>query len=76
MPRPLGAASSSTSQLALPEDACGQVYATGGYGQSDQHLDRTSLDADMVFSDGYVRQMAEVTGDVDRGYAARLTIPA
>ena len=32
-----------TSQIALPEDACGAVYATGGYEASAQNLARTSL---------------------------------
>jgi protocatechuate 3,4-dioxygenase beta subunit len=42
-----------TSQMALPEAACRQVYATDGYGQSLQHMAQTSLATDMVFSDGY-----------------------
>jgi hypothetical protein len=29
------------------------VYATDGYGQSLQHMAQTSLETDMVFSDGY-----------------------
>jgi protocatechuate 3,4-dioxygenase beta subunit len=36
-----------TSQLAFPEDACRQVYATDGYGQSVQNLAQTSLETDM-----------------------------
>jgi protocatechuate 3,4-dioxygenase beta subunit len=42
-----------TSQMALPEAACRQVYATEGYSQSLQNLSQTSLATDMVFSDGY-----------------------
>ena len=34
-----------TSQLALPEDACAEVYATAGYEQSVSNLAGTSLDA-------------------------------
>lgn len=62
-----------TSQLALPAEVCDQVYATDGYAQSAQNMDRTSLDSDMVFSDGHSQQLAAVTGGVDEGYVARLT---
>jgi protocatechuate 3,4-dioxygenase beta subunit len=64
-----------TSQLALPEDACKQVYASEGYGQSLQNLARTSLATDMVFSDGYSLQLAKVTGNVTDGMTARLNVP-
>jgi len=37
-----------TSQLALPEDACKEVYATGGYGASVRNLAQTSLARDSV----------------------------
>jgi protocatechuate 3,4-dioxygenase beta subunit len=62
-----------TSQLALPQDACEQAYATDGYEQSVQNLAGTSLDSDMVFSDGTDSQLATVTGDVDGGMTAALT---
>jgi protocatechuate 3,4-dioxygenase beta subunit len=64
-----------TSQLAFPEDACRQVYATDGYGQSVQNLAQTSLESDMVFSDGYSLQLAKVTGDVRDGMTATLNVP-
>ena len=60
-----------TSQLAFPEAPCRQVYATDGYTQSLQNLSQTSLDTDMVFSDGYSLQLAKVTGDVTNGYTPR-----
>jgi protocatechuate 3,4-dioxygenase beta subunit len=63
-----------TSQLAFPEDVCEQVYTTAdGYTQSESNMERTSLDGDMVFSDGYDDQLATVTGSVDDGYVAELT---
>ena len=34
------------------------MYATAGYEQSVQNLAGTSLDSDMVFSDGYKSQLA------------------
>lgn len=64
-----------TSQLALPEDVSSQVYATEGYEQSVRNLQQTSLDSDMVFSDGYSLQLAAVSGDVTSGYTATLNVP-
>lgn len=63
-----------TSQLAFPEDVCETVYATGGYDESVRNLADTSLDTDMVFSDGHESQLATVAGDVSSGYAAALTV--
>ncbi len=65
----------TTSQLALPEDACKLVYATDGYGQSVTNLAQTSLDSDNVFSDGSAQQLAKVAGDVTAGFTAELTVP-
>jgi protocatechuate 3,4-dioxygenase beta subunit len=65
----------ATSQLALPEAVCKTVYATDGYGTSVTNLARTSLTTDNVFSDGWTNQLATVTGSVDAGYVANLTVP-
>lgn len=57
-----------TSQLALPEDLCGEVYAdTVGYESSVSNLSRTSLATDMVFSDGVDLQLPTVSGSPDGG---------
>lgn len=64
-----------TSQLALPEDVCNDVFATDGYEQSVSNLAQISLDSDGIFSDGYSLQMASVTGSVDDGYTVSLNIP-
>jgi len=64
-----------TSQLALPQDACDDVYATDGYEQSVSNLAGVSLDSDGIFSDGYSLQMATVTGSVSDGYTVSLNIP-
>jgi protocatechuate 3,4-dioxygenase beta subunit len=64
-----------TTQLALPEAACRQVYATEGYGQSVRNLEQTLLAGDMVFSDGWSLQLATVTGSVAEGLTARLDVP-
>ncbi|NNM44725.1 intradiol ring-cleavage dioxygenase [Knoellia koreensis] len=64
-----------TSQIALPEAVCKQVYATSGYEQSVTNLAQTSLTRDMVFGDdGGIHQLATVTGDATSGYVANLTI--
>ncbi|MCR1782324.1 3,4-dioxygenase subunit beta [Nocardioides carbamazepini] len=64
-----------TSQLALPEDVCDDVYATEGYEQSVTNLSQLSLDTDGIFSDGYSLQLAKVTGSVDEGYTVTLNVP-
>ena len=65
-----------TSQLAVPEDACRQVYGVAdGYDASADNLDRVSLGSDMVFNDGYSLQLATVTGAVDEGYTFSLNVP-
>jgi protocatechuate 3,4-dioxygenase beta subunit len=63
-----------TSQIALPDDACKQVYATGGYEQSVQSLAQTSLETDNVFSDGFSTQLATATGSPSRGMAITLNV--
>ncbi|WP_141205963.1 intradiol ring-cleavage dioxygenase [Streptomyces griseorubiginosus] len=64
----------STSQLAFPEDVCGTVYATEGYGSSLANLRRLSLETDSVFRDGHDRQLATVKGSAAAGYTASLTV--
>lgn len=63
-----------TSQLAFPKDVCDTVYATTGYESSVRNLSQLSLQTDNVFRDGYATQLASVTGDVNSGYIAHLTI--
>ncbi|RKH06589.1 dioxygenase [Corallococcus sp. CA053C] len=75
----LGAATSSgnklaTSQLALPEDVCDEVFATTGYSQSVRNLGQISLSSDNVFRDGVSSQLASVTGNTSDGYFATLVV--
>jgi protocatechuate 3,4-dioxygenase beta subunit len=66
----------ATSQVALPEDACTEVYATAGYERSVPNLAGTSLAGDMVFGDdGGARQLATMSGTVDGGLVAALDVP-
>lgn len=64
-----------TSQLALPEATSREVYQTDGYTGSLDNLAQTSLTTDMVFSDGYSLQLAEVTGSPTAGLTATLAVP-
>ena len=64
-----------TSQIALPEEANALVYATSGYEQSVRNASQISLQSDNVFGDdGGIHQIATMSGSVDAGYAASLTI--
>jgi protocatechuate 3,4-dioxygenase beta subunit len=70
-----GATAITTSQLALPREACDVVYAVDGYEDSQGNMAQTSIERDMVFSDdGAASQLASVTGDVASGYAATLDV--
>ncbi len=65
----------ATSQLALPEDVCGTVYADSRYPGSTQNLSQTSLSGDNVFGDDSgALQLATVTGDAGSGYTATLVV--
>lgn len=69
-----GGRSIATSQIALPEAVCVEVYGTDGYEQSVSNLSRLSLSTDNVFrDDGAVNQLGTVTGNVDEGYVVSLT---
>lgn len=69
-----GANPMAVSQLALPGDICQAVYATDGYSQSVRNLAQTSLQSDMVFSDGASLQTPTITGDTTSGYTAALVV--
>jgi hypothetical protein len=64
-----------TSQVALPADACQQVFAHDtGYAQSVRNISAVSLDSDNVFGDGWDAELATVTGDPASGMTIALTI--
>jgi protocatechuate 3,4-dioxygenase beta subunit len=65
-----------TSQLALPQATCDDVYAqTDLYPASAGNLARTSLAGDMVFGDDDAEyQLATVTGNNDDGYVVSLEV--
>jgi protocatechuate 3,4-dioxygenase beta subunit len=65
----------ATSQIALPEDICSEVYATSGYESSLANLSRVSLASDNVFGDDEgVRQLGTITGSVADGLTVRLVV--
>ena len=65
----------ATSQVALPEDVCTEVYAQEGYQASVDTFSRVSLDGDNVFGDdGGASQLATVNGDVSSGYTVSLVV--
>ncbi|WP_136040976.1 MULTISPECIES: intradiol ring-cleavage dioxygenase [unclassified Microbacterium] len=65
----------ATSQLALPETACTDVYAEAAYDGSARNLGQITLASDNVFGDDSgALQIATVSGGVSAGYTATLTI--
>ena len=65
----------ATSQVALPKEACEQVYATTGYESSVANLSQVSLAGDNVFGDdGGASQLGTVSGDVTKGYTVSLAV--
>jgi protocatechuate 3,4-dioxygenase beta subunit len=64
----------ATSQLALPEGTCKDVYEVEGYSSSVANMAKISLATDNVFSDGAELETPVVTGSVSEGFAAQLTV--
>ena len=65
----------ATSQVALPQDVCEQVYAEDGYEASVGNLSAVSLGSDNVFGDdGGAGQLGTVTGGVSGGYTVTLAV--
>lgn len=64
----------ATSQIALPKAPCDVVYATAGYTGSTRNLSQVTLASDGIFSDGASLELATVTGSVESGYTASLTV--
>ncbi|MBP2413126.1 protocatechuate 3,4-dioxygenase beta subunit [Arthrobacter stackebrandtii] len=64
-----------TSQIAMTEASCNEVYATAGYESSLQNFPRTPLARDMVFGDdGGIHQLASTSGSAADGYSAALNV--
>jgi protocatechuate 3,4-dioxygenase beta subunit len=66
----------ATSQIALPEATCAEVYASDDrYSASVSNLTRVSLESDMVFADSYEQELGTITGAVGDGLTVRLAVP-
>ena len=66
----------ATSQIALPEATCKEVYATDGYSSSVANLARVSLATDNVFGDDAgIHQIGAVSGSVADGLTVELPVP-
>lgn len=66
----------ATSQIALPEATCAEVYASDGYSSSVQNLGRVSLAGDNVFGDdGGVHELGTISGTVASGLTVELAVP-
>jgi protocatechuate 3,4-dioxygenase beta subunit len=66
----------ATSQIALPEDTCAEVYADDDrYSASVANLARVSLASDMVFADSYEQELGTVSGAPGDGLTVRLAVP-
>ena len=65
----------ATSQVALPEATCNEVYAQPGYEASVSNLSRVTLQSDNVFGDdGGIHELGTVTGGVTNGYSVSLAV--
>lgn len=69
-----GRNAATTSQLAFPQSACDEVFATAGYEASVASLAALSLATDGVFRDGVDRQLTAMTGNPTDGYVASLDV--
>ncbi len=66
----------ATSQVALPQDNCEQVYAQAGYEQSVSNLQQVSLTSDGVFGDdGGEHQLGTISGSVADDLTVELAVP-
>jgi protocatechuate 3,4-dioxygenase beta subunit len=66
----------ATSQIALPEEICTEVYASSGYESSIQTFSQVSLASDNVFGDdGGARELGTMSGSIDGGLTVELAVP-
>jgi protocatechuate 3,4-dioxygenase beta subunit len=65
----------ATSQIALPQDTCDEVYATDGYEASVSNLAQVTLDSDNVFGDDVAaQQLGTISGSLDDGLTVALAV--
>ncbi|GAA1158766.1 intradiol ring-cleavage dioxygenase [Ornithinicoccus hortensis] len=65
----------ATSQVAFPEDILTEIYTRSEYAGSAENMAAVgSVEQDMIFADSLDQQMPTISGDVDSGYIATLTV--
>ncbi|MGY5764495.1 intradiol ring-cleavage dioxygenase [Brachybacterium sp. DNPG3] len=65
----------ATSQVALPQDVCEEIYALEDYDGSTENLANITLDSDNVFGDdGGELQLGTAEGDTADGYMVTLDV--
>jgi protocatechuate 3,4-dioxygenase beta subunit len=64
----------STSQLAFPDDVTAAVYESPLYAARGENAGVPTTADDMVFGDGADEQWLTMTGNVDDGYVASITV--
>ena len=69
-----GSSATKTSQLAFPAGPSEVVYEDGRYGDSAACLDELSIDFDVVFEDGAVDQLVEVSGSPADGFVGTVLV--
>lgn len=68
------AKSTAISQMAFPAEVTTAVYNSDLYKSKGQNTSVPNFSADNVFSDGVTYQLATVSGSVEEGYTAELTV--
>lgn len=65
----------ATSQVAFPEDILTEIYERSEYAGSAQNMAAVgSVENDGIFSDSIDLQMPTISGDIDSGYIANLSV--
>jgi len=64
----------ATSQIALPKATNDAVFAIAGYEASIRNQAQVTLANDNVFSDGSSLELATITGSIEGGLTATLTV--
>ncbi|HWV15149.1 MAG TPA: protocatechuate dioxygenase [Cellvibrio sp.] len=68
------AKSTAISQMAFPAEVTTAVYNSELYKSKGQNTSVPNFSADNVFSDGVTYQLATVSGSLEEGYTAELTV--
>lgn len=70
-----GSSNVLTSQIVVPSEVASAAYQTDNYSESVSPFERTSLESDNVFGDGWDTQMPTVGGSVQSGFELSIDVP-